>query len=100
MGVTSAIAAVAALAYSVDSGEKARSDAHQARDQALANQQKQEAQADQAMNAANPQRPDTKGLLSQLQQAAKGGPSGTMLTGPQGVDPNTLDLGKSTLLGS
>jgi hypothetical protein len=27
------------------------------------------------------------------------GPSSTLLTGPEGVDPNSLELGKSTLLG-
>ena len=32
--------------------------------------------------------------------SAMGGAGGTMLTGPTGVDPNALALGKSTLLGS
>jgi hypothetical protein len=31
--------------------------------------------------------------------AGKAGQSGTMLTGPQGVDPTQLTLGKQTLLG-
>ena len=31
--------------------------------------------------------------------AGKAGQSGTMLTGPQGVDPSSLLLGKSSLLG-
>lgn len=60
---------------------------------------KQADMADQANNKANGKQPDTAGLLSANQMAAKGGVSGTMLTGPQGVDPKTLLLGKTTLLG-
>lgn len=57
-------------------------------------------QADQANNAANAKQPDIQGIQSSNQMAAKGGVSGTMLTGPQGVDPKSLLLGKATLLGS
>jgi uncharacterized membrane protein YqiK len=38
-------------------------------------------------------------VLSQSEQAAQAGPASTMLTGPMGVDPTQLQLGKSTLLG-
>jgi hypothetical protein len=38
--------------------------------------------------------------MSQNQMNAKGGQSGTMLTGATGVDPNSLLLGKKTLLGT
>lgn len=38
--------------------------------------------------------------ISKYQQESKGGQSGTLLTGPTGVDPATLTLGKSTLLGA
>ena len=48
---------------------------------------------------ANQKKPDTMAILSAAQQAGKAGPSGTMLTGPMGVDPNALTLGKTTLLG-
>lgn len=34
------------------------------------------------------------------QQAANQGPASTLLTGPRGIDPNTLTLGRTTLLGS
>jgi len=34
-----------------------------------------------------------------MQAAARSSQSGTMLTGPQGVDQNSLTLGKNTLLG-
>lgn len=56
-------------------------------------------QADQATNRANAKSPDVAGLLSANTLSAKAGQSGTMLTGTQGVDPNTLMLGKKTLLG-
>jgi hypothetical protein len=38
-------------------------------------------------------------ILDAATQAGKGGASGTMLTGSQGIDPNLLSLGKNTLLG-
>ena len=44
--------------------------------------------------------PDIQGMQSANALNAKGGQSGTMLTGPSGVDPMTLLLGKKTLLGS
>lgn len=62
-----------------------------------------ERQADLAYNAAQrgqAKTPDVGSMLASNQQAAKGGGSGTMLTGPGGVDPATLNLGKNTLLGS
>lgn len=61
---------------------------------------KTQAQAEQEINRKNAKSPDTAALLSQNQQDAAGGSSTTtMLTGPQGVDPNSLMLGKNTLLG-
>lgn len=61
-----------------------------------------ERQADLAYN--NQQRglgkaPDVGAMLSGNKQAAMGGGSSTMLTGPGGVDPTTLNLGRNTLLG-
>jgi hypothetical protein len=56
--------------------------------------------ADQANNRANGKQPDIAGMMSQNQLNAKGGQSGTMLTGNAGVDPNSLLLGKKTLLGT
>lgn len=100
---TALIAAVATAAagttYSIYSGERGASQQADAQRQAQANAEKQAAQADQDFNRANQKKPDTSGVLSEAQQAGKGGASGTMLTGPQGVDPNSLTLGKSTLLG-
>jgi hypothetical protein len=60
-------------------------------------------QADLAYSANQRQQsktPDVGAMLSGNQQSAKGGASSTMLTGPSGIDPTTLNLGKNTLLGS
>ncbi|TAN29581.1 MAG: hypothetical protein EPN31_06235 [Castellaniella sp.] len=124
-----ATAAVLGAGYNIYSGERAASAQKDAQQQAE-QQVQQQAQADQAtakiaeqqaqtqneaiqaqtanaqqtaqqqLNAANPQRPNTSAMLSAIQQAAQGGNGGTMLTGPQGVQPGALTLGKSTLLGS
>lgn len=56
--------------------------------------------AEQSANKFNAKRPDSTAMLSAAEQAAKAGASGTMLTGPQGVDPASLSLSKNTLLGS
>ena len=57
-------------------------------------------QADQAMNMANKKSPDVGAALAGARQASMMGGSGTMLTGPLGVDQGQLSLGKNTLLGS
>jgi hypothetical protein len=53
-----------------------------------------------AMNRANQQQPNIAGIMESASAASSGGAAGTMLTGPTGVDPNALALGKSSLLGS
>ena len=77
----------------------AASNQQTAQDEALRRANKQEAAAAEAANRANQKKPDMAGILAAAQQAAKGGTSGTMLTGPTGADPNA-SLGKSSLLGS
>ena len=61
----------------------------------------QRKRSEMVMNQANRQTPNVAGIM-QSARAGGGdsGASGTMLTGPTGVDPNALALGKSTLLGS
>lgn len=62
-----------------------------------------ERQADLAYNSAQRavgKTPDVGAMLSGNKQSAAGGGSSTMLTGPGGIDPTTLNLGKNTLLGS
>ena len=98
--VIAAAAAVAGTAYSIYSGERASSAQKTAAKKAQANADKQAQQAEQEINRANQKSPDVGAMLSANQQQSLSGQSGTMLTGSQGVDPNSLALGKSTLLGS
>jgi len=106
--VVGAAAAAGGLGYTIASGE----DAKKKQAQALSKQESAQAQAVKAaegqrkrsemvMNQANRQQPNVAGIM-QAARAGGGdsGASGTMLTGPTGVDPNALALGKSTLLGS
>lgn len=99
MGVTAAVAAVIGTSYAVYSGERAASAQDDANKKAEQNAKTQADQADQAVNRANGKRPNIGAMLAANQQAAKGGQSGTMLTGPAGIDPNVLNLSKNTLLG-
>jgi hypothetical protein len=79
--------------------KKAQDTQNQANKIALDQATKGADQADQAVNRANGKQPDIGGMFSQNELNAKGGQSGTMLTGTAGVDPNSLLLGKKTLLG-
>ena len=98
------IAAVTVMAASTyvnyQQGKKANEMQQQAATQATVAATKAADQADQATNLANGKQPDIAASSSANSLAAKGGVSGTMLTGAQGVDPNSLTLGKKTLLGS
>ncbi len=94
-----AAAAVAGAAISYQNGQEQKKAAENASRQAQQNADKQAAQADQQFNRQNQKKPDTSAVLSAAQQSGKAGASGTMLTGPQGVDPSALNLGKNTLLG-
>lgn len=101
-----AAAAVAGTAYSIYAGEEGRkqqgeamSQQRQAQAEAKTVAEKQQQTAEQNVNRANAKQPDAGAILSAATQAAKGGPAGTMLTGPTGVNQADLSLGKSTLLG-
>lgn len=99
--VTAAVVgAVVTGAVSYVNGQKQEKAAKEAGRQAQDNANKQAKAADEANNRANSQKPDTSAILSAAQQSGKAGASGTMLTGPSGIDPGTLQLGKSTLLGA
>lgn len=95
-----AAAAVAGVAMTYMNGQEAKKGQAAAMAQAKDAALKQEQAADQANNRANQKSPDTTAIMSAAQQAGKAGASGTMLTGPTGVDQSQLSLGKSTLLGS
>lgn len=95
----------AAVSYSNGQDQKAAAESAQQQAQANAQKQekaaqKQEKAADEATNRTNTKRADTGAALDSATQAGKAGASGTMLTGPQGIDPAALNLGKNTLLGS
>ena len=101
-----AISAAVGTGYSIYQGEKASAQQEkslqmqeQAQQEAKSAAKSQERKSEMAYNAANRKTPDVGAIMSSAEQAAKGGPSGTMLTGPAGVDPNQLALGKNTLLG-
>lgn len=103
MGVTAAVAAVTATAYSVYSGERAADkqdealkQQRQAQAEAKTAAEKQQSTSEQNINKSRQKAPD----VANIQQAAEAGSGiGTMLTGPQGVKKEDLSLGKSTLLG-
>lgn len=90
------IASTAATVYSAD---QARSSSNQSNDISIANAKRAAADADRANNAANARSPDTAAMMASNLAAGKQGASGTMLTGPGGVDPSQLTLGRSSLLG-
>jgi hypothetical protein len=84
-------------AYSADQGRKATNEAS---DKAKENALRQEKMSEEASNRANRKIPDANAIMSAAQQMGKAGASGTMLTGPSGIDQNALGLGKKSLLGS
>lgn len=103
--VTAASVVVGAIGtgYSIYAGQQQQQAQKKALNQQKAAQVKaeteakaQQAKSETAMNAANQKQPDMSSIMKAAQ--ATGG-SGTMLTGPGGVDPGSLTLGKSTLLG-
>ena len=93
--VWTAIGVGVSTAVAVDSADAQRKAGNQAKDAARATA----LQADEANNRANSRKPDSAASLAAAMLAGKSGQSGTMLTGPQGVAPSTLLLGKSSLLG-
>ena len=102
-----AVTSVAALGYNIYAGERANNEQQKALEQQQQAQTKAQATAEaqaksseEAVNRASSKMPDTASIMSSAQQAASGGVGGTMLTGPSGIDPNSLSLGKKTLLGS
>ena len=106
MAVTTAIAAVASTGYSIYKGEQQKKQQkkklamqRQANEDARKQAQSEADRADMEYNKANRQTADVGAIGDESVLAGKGGAAGTMLTGKMGVDPNQLNLGKSTLLG-
>ena len=108
--VVTAIVATAAVAagvgYSVYAGEQGKKAQREAMNQQKAAQAQASQQAQQqatasqaAMRRSQQQAPDVAGIMAAAQESGAGGPSSTMLTGPAGIDPSQLTLGRNTLLG-
>lgn len=105
-GVTAA-ATAAGVGYTIASGEDAKrkqanalENQERAQDAAVKAAEGQRKRSEMAVNAANRKTPDVGSIMRSAGASGNNAPSGTMLTGPTGVDPNALALGKSTLLGS
>ena len=96
MGIVEGLLAVAALAGAAQQQDASRRQKNQAKDAANAAQQQAqqaEKQADMQFNRANQRRANDAGTMP------GGAGNSTLLTGPGGVDPSALTLGKNTLLG-
>lgn len=100
-------AAAAGTGYAIVAGERGASmqrqamgEQRQAQQAAAAQARSQQRRSQQAMAAANRQEPNVANIMGRA--AAEMGNSGasTMLTGPTGVNPMDLSLGRSSLLGS
>ncbi len=105
--VVGAAAAAGGLGYSIASGEDAKkkqasalSKQESAQAQAVKAAESQRMTSEMAINQANRKKPDVSSIMQAAGESASGGAAGTMLTGPTGVNPNALSLGKTTLLGS
>lgn len=91
----SAVMAVATMA-SVAQGQSQASQAKKAAKQQQANADKMYKMQEEDMNRRNGKMPNVAALAAGNMDAAA---TSTALTGPQGVDPNSLYLGKNTALG-
>ena len=85
---------VVGAASSMDNARRQR---NQARDAARAAEQQAQQASKQAEMETN--RANQRVANSAEAQRPNAGLGGTLLTGPQGVDPNALSLGRNTLLG-
>ena len=99
-----AATAAAGTGYAIaagESGKKAQAQAmtqqRQAQEAQAAQARSQQRRSQQAMAAATREQPAVGEIMQQA--GMEGGPSTTMLTGPMGVNPQQLQLGRATLLG-
>jgi hypothetical protein len=99
-------AAAAGTGYSIVAGERGASmqkqamgQQKQAQNAAAAQARSQQRRSQQAMAAANRAEPAVADIMGRAAAEMGGGPSSTMLTGPMGVNPQELQLGRTSLLG-
>ena len=103
VGAGAAAVGVGISAVSSIQGKAAQQDAmrqqKKAQQAAIEQAASQQRRSEMVTNTANRRSPDVSSIMANASKAAGGGVSGTMLTGPAGVDPNSLALGRSSLLG-
>jgi len=104
--IASAAAGIGSTIYGIKSGQdqaavqqKALKNQTTAQQTAEANTLSTQRKSEQAQNAANQKTPDVASILQRAATAGNAGQSSTMLTGPGGINPGSLSLGKTTLLG-
>lgn len=97
--IIAAVGAAVGAGAAIYSGYTSNKQQKKAAEQARKNADKQAQQAEQEFNRANQKTANTDKMLAANQQASLSGQAGTMLTGPQGVAPGNVDIGKATLLG-
>ena len=107
MAITGSIAAVAALGSTIYQGQKgiaqqrtAIRSQEAAQKQAESVAQKQMRDNAEALRKANQKQPDISSILGDAQGAGRQGLGSTLLTGAGGVNPSSLNLGRTSLLGS
>lgn len=106
MGLAAAALGVLSVGASVQQGEEARSgqrralrQQEQAQRQATSAAVSQRRRSEQESRRANRRQPDVSSIFDTERAASARGPASTLLTGPTGVDPNRLLLGRTSLLG-
>ncbi len=106
MVVTAVVATVASTVVAVNSANKQRRVQEKALEEQRRSNEKAEQRAvqeqertEQEYNRANQKRAEIEKTVDESELSAQEGGGGTLLTGPSGVDPNTLNLSKNTLLG-
>lgn len=99
LGIGSLIVSTIGTAGSLIQGASAAKEQKKANATARANADRTAAQAEQELNRKNAKQPNMMALFAGNRIAEQGGSSGTFLTGPKGVDPSSLTLGKTQLLG-
>ncbi len=92
-GWIAGITAVVGAASQYDASRRQKNQAKDAANAAQQQAQQAEKQADMQFNRANQRRANDAGTMP------GGAGNSTLLTGPGGVDPSALTLGKNTLLG-
>jgi len=97
IGVASLVAGGVGTVMQMQQAKKANATAKQAGEQATQNAKDALTQQEQDMNARNTKQPNIAALSTANSAAATQG--NTLLSGPQGVDPASLQLGKNILLG-